>query len=81
MIFKFLSILKILNKKHNHIEGVVEILAYDKNKPKNHSEIKNIRHLGYLIAFDFETKEFRNYFVELIKKNGLLCNPTRLKTV
>ena len=80
-MFRSLSILKILNKKHNLSEQIIKNSNYFIEKLKNRSEIKNIRHLGYLIAFDFETKEFRNDFVELIKENGLLCNPTRLKTV
>ena len=80
-MFRSLSILKILNKKHNLSDQIIKNSNYFIDKLKNHSEIKNIRHLGYLIAFDFETKEFRNDFVELIKENGLLCNPTRLKTV
>jgi hypothetical protein len=37
---------RILNKKHNHIEGVVEILAYDKNKP-----IKDLKSYAERIIF------------------------------
>ena len=30
---------------------------------------------------DFESEKFRNDFVKKIKKNGLLCNPTRTNSI
>jgi len=43
--------------------------------------IKNVRGVGYLIAFDLESREKRDQFVRLMKKSGLLLNPTAEKTV
>lgn len=45
------------------------------------SELKNVRGVGLLIAFDFENQQQRDAFCKEAYFNGLLCNPTRLKTV
>lgn len=45
------------------------------------SELKNVRGVGLLIAFDFENKKQRDAFYKEAYFNGLLCNPTRLKTI
>lgn len=45
------------------------------------NEIKNYRSAGYLIAFDLENRIKRDSFVKNLKENGVLCNPTREKTI
>mgnify|MGYP001250863152 CR=1 FL=1 len=45
------------------------------------SGLFNIRRSGLLFAFDLENNTKRNNFVNKLTKNGLLCNPTRDKTV
>ncbi|MAU58909.1 MAG: hypothetical protein CMC33_04540 [Flavobacteriaceae bacterium] len=76
-MFRSLSILKILKNKKNLSNQIIKNSNYFVSELKKHPELKNIRHCGYLIAMDFETKKNRNDFVQVIKKNGLLCNPTR----
>jgi ornithine--oxo-acid transaminase len=60
---------------------IIENSNYFTSKLKTYLELKNIRNIGYLIGMDFETKKFRDDFVQAIKKNGLLCNPTRSNTI
>ena len=40
-----------------------------------------MRGIGYLIAFDLVSREARDQFVMLMKKAGLLVNPTAERTV
>tara|TARA_X000000950_G_scaffold251561_1_gene313010 strand:+ start:127 stop:1335 length:1209 start_codon:yes stop_codon:yes gene_type:complete len=48
---------------------------------KNFKFISNVRGIGYLIAFDLVSREARDQFVMLMKKAGLLVNPTAERTV
>lgn len=80
-MYRASSILEILKNKKNLLNQIIINSNYFISKLKKHSEFKNIRYKGYLIAIDFETKKFRDDFVEEIKKNGLLCNPTRSNTL
>ena len=43
--------------------------------------LKNIRNSGLLFAFDFEKKSQRNVFLDHLKANNMLCNPTGDKTI
>ncbi len=45
------------------------------------SSLKNIRHTGLLIAFDLDNKEKRDIFYKKLHKNGMICNPTRNKSI
>tara|TARA_R110000744_G_scaffold86359_3_gene168780 strand:+ start:2040 stop:3203 length:1164 start_codon:yes stop_codon:yes gene_type:complete len=40
-------------------------------------QIKNVRQIGLLLAFDFDTKTQRDAFVSKLHNNGMICNPTR----
>ena len=80
-MFRSSSILKILKNKNDLSKQIIENSNYFTSKLKTHLELKNIRNIGYLIGMDFETKKFRDDFVQAIKKNGLLCNPTRSNTI
>ena len=44
-------------------------------------QLKNVRGIGGLIAFDFDNKEQRDYFYKTAFKNGLMANPTGEKTI
>jgi L-lysine 6-transaminase len=44
-------------------------------------KVLNYRSTGFLIAFDFETKEIRDRFTNLCFQNGLICNGTGEKAV
>tara|TARA_B100001173_G_scaffold312323_1_gene332947 strand:+ start:4716 stop:5942 length:1227 start_codon:yes stop_codon:yes gene_type:complete len=80
-MFRSSSILTILKNKKNLSNQIIENSNYFISKLKTHEELKNIRHIGYLIGMDFESEKFRNDFVKKIKKNGLLCNPTRTNSI
>ena len=41
----------------------------------------NYRSIGYLMAFDLENKSLRDTFVNNLKQNGVLCNPTRENSI
>ncbi len=43
--------------------------------------IKNVRHVGMLIAFDFDAKDERDAFVQNLHKNLAICSSTQEKTV
>lgn len=45
-------------------------------KLKEISQLKNVRHIGLLLAFDFDTKIQRDNFIKKLYKNGMICNPT-----
>ena len=48
---------------------------------KGIQQLKNVRHVGLLLAFDFDTKIQRDNFIKKIYKNGMICNPTGDLTV
>ncbi len=41
----------------------------------------NVRGIGLMIAFDMESKTIRDDFVDKLKNNGMICNPTGEKSV
>lgn len=43
--------------------------------------LRNIRGIGLLIAFDFDTKEKRDKFFDGLYNKGMLCNPTCKQTI
>lgn len=51
------------------------------NSLKNISALKNVRGIGGIIAFDFDTREERDSFYRKAFNNGLICNPTSEKTI
>ena len=46
-----------------------------------HTQLKNIRQTGLLLAIDFYSENQRDQFVKKLYKNGMLCNPTGDKTI
>jgi len=50
-------------------------------KLKELNGIKNVRGIGGLIAFDFETQNQRDKFFDNMFNNGMLCNPTGEKSI
>jgi L-lysine 6-transaminase len=66
----------------NSIEEEIKVNSeFIENELKHKSDILNYRSCGYLISFDFVSNQKRNEFVEKLKCNGVLCNPTRDRTV
>lgn len=45
------------------------------------SGLQNVRGVGLMIAFDMESKTIRDDFVDKLKSNGMICNPTGEKSV
>ena len=41
----------------------------------------NVRNCGLLLAVDFENKDHRDYFAKTLKELGMICNPTKEKTI
>lgn len=54
---------------------------YLNNEISNFKFVNNYRSIGYIIAFDLENKYVRDTFVNNLKKNGVLCNPTRENSI
>jgi L-lysine 6-transaminase len=48
---------------------------------KSLEHLRNIRGTGLLIAFDFDSNEERDQFCKGLYNGGLICNPTREKTI
>jgi L-lysine 6-transaminase len=44
-------------------------------------QLSNVRGIGLLVAFDMDNGESRNNFVENIRNDGMICNPTGEKSV
>lgn len=74
IIIEYLAKLKLEETINDHS-------AYIKNELSRIPEIKNYRSCGYMICFDLESNEKRNALVKKLKENGVLCNPTREKTI
>lgn len=55
--------------------------SYFKEEILNLNFAYNYRSVGYLMAFDLENKIKRDNFVSNLKRNGVLCNPTRECTI
>ena len=51
------------------------------NKLKELKTISNVRGIGGLIAFDFDTANQRDIFFNTMYNNGMLCNPTGEKSI
>ena len=68
-------------EKYNIEEEIKANSEFIKNELKDKSDILNYRTCGYLMSFDFINNHKRNEFVEKLKFNGVLCNPTRDRTV
>ena len=45
------------------------------------NKIDNIRNIGLLMSFDMKTTEIRNKFLDILKKNKLLCLGAGDKTI
>tara|TARA_Y100000591_G_scaffold331993_1_gene367726 strand:- start:144 stop:1364 length:1221 start_codon:yes stop_codon:yes gene_type:complete len=43
--------------------------------------IKNLRHCGLLVAFDFENQQIRDHYVNELYQRGFICNPTKDVTI
>ena len=65
----------------NLLDNVNKMGKYFANKLAQFDQIKNIRQTGLLIAFDFEDKSERDTFYKNLYKNGMICNPTRDKSI
>lgn len=44
-------------------------------------QLSNVRGIGLLVAFDMDSRESRDNFVDNIKNDGMICNPTGDKSV
>ncbi len=52
-----------------------------RNELEEITQLKNVRGMGGLVAFDFDTKELRDAFYKKTFENGLMANPTGEKTI
>ncbi len=66
---------------NNTEELIMANSKFIENELCNYSGVLNFRSCGYLISFDLIDNPNRNQFVQILKLNGVLCNPTREKTV
>jgi len=73
-IIKYLEKNNFLNKINLQSDKIKKFLL-------NFTNIQNVRVTGYLIAFDFNSSQKRDEFIKNLKKNGMLANPTKNKTV
>jgi L-lysine 6-transaminase len=51
------------------------------NMLKSINGLCNVRNCGLLLAVDFDSKNHRDYFTNTLKELGMICNPTKEKTV
>lgn len=63
------NLLDSLNAKHNFFKNLLS------------NKVLNYRSSGLLIAFDFETKEMRDFFTKACFDNKLICNGTGERAV
>ena len=69
--YKKLDILSNVNKMASLlIEGL-----------KSTKNLKNIRNIGLIIAFDFDTEQMRDDFELKLFEKGLICNKSMSKTI
>ncbi len=76
---KIIDIIKEDNLENNAIERGNQWLNNMKMIKSN--EIDNIRNIGLLMSFDMKTTEIRNKFLDILKKNKLLCLGAGDKTI
>jgi L-lysine 6-transaminase len=76
---KIIDIIKEDNLEINAIERGNQWLNNMKMIESN--EINNIRNIGLLMSFDMKTTEIRNKFLDISKKNKLLCLGAGDKTI
>ena len=76
---KIIDIIKEDNLENNAIERGNQWLNNMKMIKSN--EINNIRNIGLLMSFDMKTTEIRNKFLDILKKNKLLCLGAGDKTI
>lgn len=76
---KIIDIIKEDNLENNAIERGNQWLNNMKMIESN--EIDNIRNIGLLMSFDMKTTEIRNKFLDILKKNKLLCLGAGDKTI
>ena len=51
------------------------------NYLKEFDNLKNVRGVGYIIAFDLNSTKNRDRLVKKLFENGMLVNPTRTNTI
>ena len=76
---KIIDIIKEDNLENNAIERGNQWL--NNMKTIESKEINNIRNIGLLMSFDMKTFEIRNRFLDILKKNKLLCLGAGDKTI
>lgn len=79
-MYRSTLIMKELSKKDIEVEIQKKSHEFvsELSKFKN---IKRVRSCGYLIAIELESHEIRDNFVRNLKKNKMICNPTRSNIV
>jgi len=76
---KIIDIIKEDNLESNAIERGNQ--WFNNMKMIKSTEIDNIRNIGLLMSFDMKTTETRNKFLDILKKNKLLCLGAGDKTI
>lgn len=68
-------------KKYNILDNVLRQGKALLDGLKTMKHLRNIRGIGLIIAFDFSSTKERNAFCKGLRQEGLICNPTREKTI
>jgi len=68
-------------QKYQLLENVNSMAKKLKEGLGSIEAINNIRNSGLLFAFDFQSADIRNAFVNKLISHRMLCNPTRGKTI
>ena len=68
-------------QEENLLENIKTAGVVIKTLLQKYKELKNVRVTGGLVAFDFETKQERDLFVNRAFENGLIVNSTAEKSI
>ena len=75
---------KYIMKAYRQFDVIKNVNVMSKELITGLKELRNILNLrfqGLLFAFDFESKNLRDKFMNSLVKNGLICNPTKDFTI
>ena len=68
-------------QKMNLLDNAKTNGDYLKQELNKNECLHNVRGIGLMVAFDMESREKRDEFVEKIKSDGMICNPTGEKSI
>jgi L-lysine 6-transaminase len=68
-------------KKYNILENVMNVSNHLVSQLKSIEFLENVRNCGLIIGFDLTNSEKRDTMVKNMYDNGMICNPTGLKSI